>query len=78
LRISGTEVVSDWCQHRDEVVSPIRQRKKTESVEDVLSVGDGGEKPVEVFLVDSLGEESSNFEEVACIGAKAAECRGRG
>jgi hypothetical protein len=37
-------------------------------VEDVLSVGDGGEKPVEVFLVYALWEESDNSEEVARIG----------
>ena len=58
--ILGTEVVADWCQHCDESVAPIRQRKNTEFVEDVLSVGDGGEKPVEVRFVNALGEESES------------------
>ena len=58
--ILRAEVVSDWCQHRDKVVAPIRQGKNTELVKHVLSVGDHGEKPVEVFLIDALREESDN------------------
>jgi hypothetical protein len=73
LWIFGIKVVSDWCQHCDETVAPVRQRKNAESVEGVLSVGDGGEKPVEVIFVDTLREESNNFEEVTCIGAETME-----
>jgi hypothetical protein len=46
------------------------KRKDTELGEDLLSVGDGGEKPVEVFLVDALWEESDNPEEVARVGSE--------
>ena len=73
LWIPGAEIVSDWCQRRDEAVVPIRQRKNIELAKHVLSVGDGGEKPVKVFLVDSLREESDYFEEVTRLRAEAVE-----
>ena len=72
----GTKVVSDWRQHRDEAVAPICQRKNTEPVEGVLSVGYGGKKPVEVFLVDALGEEGDHSKEVTRNRVEATECRG--
>ena len=76
LWISGAEVVSDWRQHCDEAVAPVRQRKNAKCVEDVPSVGDPGKKPVEGFLVDALGKESDHSEEVAGGGAEGEECRG--
>ena len=74
--VLGAEVVPNWCQHCDEVIAPVRQRKNTELVEDVLPVGDGGEKPVKVFLVYALREESDHSEEVTSIGAEFVECGG--
>ena len=44
-------MVPEWRQHRDEVAASVRQRKDTELVQDVLSVGDGGMQPVEVVLL---------------------------
>ena len=76
LRVWGAKVVSDGCQHCDETVAPMRQRKHTEFVKGVLSVGNGGEKPVEILLVDALGEKSNDSEEVSCIGTEAEECWG--
>jgi hypothetical protein len=43
---------------------------------DVLAVGDGGEKPIEVLLVDALGEESDKSEEVSRVWAEATQCLG--
>ena len=63
--ISRTKVVSDWRQHRNEAVAPISQRKNAEFIEDLLSVGDGWKKPVKIFLIDALREESNDSEEVA-------------
>jgi hypothetical protein len=59
----GSKILSDWCQHGDETVAPICQRKDAECVEDVLSVGDGRKQPIEVVLVDALWEEGNNLEE---------------
>jgi hypothetical protein len=47
-----------------------------ECVEEVLSVGNGGKKPVKVLLVEALGEESNDSEDVAGVGAEASECGG--
>ena len=44
-------MVPEWRQHRDEVAASVRQRKDTELVQDVLSVGDGGVQPVEIVLL---------------------------
>ena len=74
--VLGAEVVPNWCQHCDEVIAPVRQRKSTEFVEDVLSVRDGGEEPIEVVLVDAVGEERDHSEEVTGIRAEFAECGG--
>ena len=49
------------------------QGENTKFVEDICSVGDGGKQPVNVVLVDALGEESDNRKEVASIGAKLLE-----
>ena len=70
------EIVSDRCQHCDEAVASICQRKSTELVEDVLYVGDGGKKTLEVSLVDALREKGNNSEEVTGARAKFAECGG--
>ena len=66
----------NWRQHRDETVALVRQRKNVESVEDVLSVWDDGEKPVDVVLVDPLREEGDDSDEVMRRGAEAMESRG--
>ena len=70
----GAEVVSNWCQHGDEVVAAMSQRKDAKFVEDVLSIGDCWEQPVEVILVNSVWEECDNFEEIAGVGAEFLEC----
>ena len=76
FRVSGVEVVSNWCQHCDEVTAPVRQRKNTELVKDVLSVRDGGEEPVKVFLVYPLREERDHPKEVTGVRTEFAECGG--
>ena len=68
-------MISDGGQHGEEVVVSIRQRKNTESVEDVVCFWDGRKKPIEVFFVDALREESNNSKEVTCMGTKALKCR---
>ena len=78
FRIEGTEVVSDWGQHRDEAVVTVRQRKNTKFVKDVLSVGCRGEQPVEVPLVDPFWEESDHPEELASTGGDFLERWGGG
>ena len=74
--IFGAEVVSDWGQHCDKAAVPVRQRKNKEFVKNVLSVGDGGKKPVDVILVDALGEKCDDSEEVTRVGAEAAKYGG--
>ena len=69
------KVISERRQHRDESVAPICQRKDTGFVEDGSSVGDGGEQPIDVVLIDALREESDDTEEVTGAGTKFAECR---
>ena len=76
FRVSGAKIVSDWRQHSNEVVASVRQRKNGELVKDVLSPGDGGEKPVEVVLVDALREKGDHSEKVPGVGAEFAECGG--
>src|ERR1700753_826903 len=76
FRILGVEIVSNWCQHRNEAIVPIRQRENAELVEHVLSVRDRGEKPVQIFLVYALREEGDDSEEVTSVGAEVAEHRG--
>jgi hypothetical protein len=70
------QVVSDRCQHSDEAVASIVERKDAECVEGSQPGGGGGKKPVEVFLVDALGEEGDDPEEVTRIGVEATECWG--
>ena len=67
------KIISEWRQHRDESPAPIRQRKNAELVEDVGSVEDGREQPVEIVLIDALREEGDDFEERSCIGPKFLE-----
>src|ERR1700753_2013876 len=69
-------MVSNRCQHRDEAVDPMCQRKNTELIEDVLSVGDRGKQPVEVLLVDTLREKRDDSQKFPGIGAEFLECRG--
>ena len=66
-------MVSEWRQHRDEAAASVCQRKDTELVQDVLSVGDGGEQPVEVVLGMTSREESKDCEEVTGIRAEFLE-----
>ena len=68
-------MVSERCQHGDEAVASVCQRKNAEFIEDVLSVRDGGKKPVEISLADTLREEGDGAKEVAGAGAKLAEGR---
>ena len=69
-------MVSDWCQHGDEIVALRGQGKNTEFVEDFLSIGNGGEQPVEVILVNTLGEKCNDPKEVTGMRTKLAECGG--
>ena len=64
------KIVSEWCQHHDEAIASIGQRKNAEFVESVPSVGDAGEQPLEIVLVDALREEGDDSEEVAGVGAE--------
>ena len=66
MGVLRSEIVSDRRQQRNEAVAPIGQGENTKFVENILSVGGGGEEPIEVLLIDPLGEESDNSEEVAC------------
>ena len=74
--ILGAKVFSDRCQHCDEPVVPICQRKDAEFVEDVLSVGDRGKEPIEVVLVHALREESDHSQKVAGVGPELVESGG--
>jgi len=67
------EIVTEWGEHRDESMASVCQGESTQFVEDVLPVGDGGEKPINVVLADTLREESDDAEEIAGAGAKFAE-----
>ena len=70
------EVVPDRCQCGDEIFASRGQRKNTEFVDDVLSIGNGGEQPVEVVLVNALGEKRDDFKEVTGMRAEFEECGG--
>ena len=48
-------------------------KKRTELVEDVLFVRDGGKEPIEVVLIHPLWEESDNSQKIAGTGAELAE-----
>ena len=76
LWVLGTKIISEWCEHRDESIASVCQRKNAELVEEVRSVGDGGKQPVEVVLINTLREEGDNFEERPCVGAKLLEHQG--
>ena len=70
------EVVPDRCQCGDEIFASRGQRKNTEFVDDVLSIGNGGEQPVEVVFANPLGEKRDDPKEVTGVWAKFAECGG--
>ena len=55
-------MIPQQCEYCDERVAPIRQGENTELVEDVSPVGDGGEQPFEVVLIDTLRKKGSDFE----------------
>jgi hypothetical protein len=76
LWIFGRKIVSERCEHRDESIAPICQRKDAELVEDTGSVRDGGEQPFEVVLVDALWEKCDDSKKRSGIGAKFLEQRG--
>ena len=58
---------------RHESVVSMCQRKNTESVADVRSVGDAGEQPLDLILVNTLREEGNNLEELPGIGTEFLE-----
>ena len=66
-------MISEWREHRDISVAPIRQGKDVELVNDVCSVGYGWKKPVKVVLVDTLGEEGDDAEKFSGVRAKPLE-----
>ena len=57
----------------DEVDGSICQGKSTKCVKDACYVGDRGEQPVEVVLVDTLWKERDNSEEFTRDGTECAE-----
>ena len=69
-------MVSEWRQHGDEVAASRCQTQDTEPVDDIPYIGDGGEQPVEVTLVDPLREEGDNSEQFTGSGTKFYEHRG--
>src|SRR5882762_7579239 len=69
------KMVSEWRKHRDEPVASIGQGKNAELVEDLNDVGDGGEKPVEVVLVDALWVEGDDFQKPSGTRAECLEQR---
>ena len=75
-RIPGSKVVSEGCQHCDEVGASICQGESAECVKDARYVGDCGKQPVEVVLIDALREERDNFEDFTSDGTELVECRG--
>jgi hypothetical protein len=70
------KVVSEWCQHGDELVASMCKRKNAEFVEDVLYVGDGGKQPGNVVLIDALREEGDDAEKLSGVRTKFLEHRG--
>ena len=76
MGILGTKIVLEGCQHRDESVTPICQGKNAEVVEDICSVGDCREQPIEVVLINSLREECDDSEKPSGVGAEFLKHRG--
>ena len=68
-------MVSEGCQHCDKPIASVRQGEHAEVIEDVRPVRDGGEQPIEVLLIDALGEEGNDFEQPSGIRAKFLEHR---
>ena len=71
----GAKVVPKWRQHCHKSVASVRQRENAEGVEDLCSVGDGGEQPVQVVLVGALREEGDDAEKPSGIRAEFLEHR---
>ncbi|KAF9784771.1 hypothetical protein BJ322DRAFT_1021446 [Thelephora terrestris] len=64
-RSLGTKIVSEWRQHRNDLVASIFQRKNMKLLKN----------PVEAVLIDASWEESDNSEEFTGMGAEFTECR---
>ena len=62
-------------KHLDKSFAPIRQRKNAKGIEDFPSIGYSREEPVQVLLIDALGEEGDNCEKFPGVRAKLFEHR---
>ena len=69
------KIISEWRQYRDIAVVSICQGKEAEFVEYGPPVGNGGKKPAEIVLADTLGRESGESEKVTGVGTEFAERR---
>ena len=65
-----------WSEHGDGRVDSIYKRKDAELVQDVGSINDGGEQPVEVAFIDTLQKEGDDFEERSSVWTKLLKHRG--
>ena len=65
-----------WSEHGDGRVDSIYKRKDAELVQDVGSINDGGEQPVEVAFIDTLRKEGDDFEERSSVWTKLLKHRG--
>ena len=68
-------MVAERRQHRDEPIISICEGENAEVVEDVCSVRDGGEQPLEDFLIDALREEGDDSEKPSGVGSEFLEHR---
>ena len=66
-------MVSERRKHSDKPVASICQGEDAELVEDISSVRDRGEQPVDVAFVDTLWEESNRFEKRSGVKTKGLE-----
>ena len=62
-------MVSEWCEHRDRPVAPIRQRTDAELVDDVYSIGYCKKQPIGVVFIDTLREERDDAKKRLSLGA---------
>ena len=66
-------MVPEWRQHCHKSFASIRQGEDAECIEDVCSVGGGGEQPLEVVFVDALREEGNDSKEPSGVRAEFLE-----
>ena len=69
--------MTEWCQHRDEALTSVRQGENTEFVEYLLPVGDCREQPIQIVLINPLWEECDDLEEITGIGSESLKHRRR-